>query len=109
MKNISIKISDGFHKLLKLYVAENNLEIKETIIELLKEKMGIDFEGKQWHEVKHILGEYVYVDKENVDAITGDCIVDFSNEFSEYSVDGVISKEYGLSICHTSRIYKNII
>lgn len=111
MKTIAIKVSDEFHKILKLHLVNKSKELKNTIIELLKEEIEADFEGKTWGEVKSIFENYTNVDGANVDPTTGECTVDFTNEFNEYSVAGRMIKteeETILEIDDEAVLYKNV-
>ena len=109
MRNISIKVTDEFHKLIRLNFVEKDLELKGTIIDLLKAKAKINFEGKKWCEAKHIFENYMHVDKDNVDSVTKECIVDFTNEFNEYSISGKLDDEGNIIIEDNACIYKNVL
>lgn len=65
--------------------------------------------GKKWKEVKNELINYIYVDKDNIDKKTGECIVDFIN-YDFLSVSGtyrVENDEVIITIADDAIVYNN--
>lgn len=72
--------------------------------------MNKNLAGKTWAEVKNLLENETTVDSDNIDKENGDCIVDFSQEYSDFSIKGRMVKnenETVIEIADDAVIYKN--
>ncbi len=68
------------------------------------------YEGMKWSEVKELLEGNIIVDRDNVDKVTGGCIVDFKGEYSNLSINGKIvdtDEEIIVKIDDEEIIYRN--
>lgn len=97
-------------KLKDLYSLEQ--EEKEIIIEMeefIQEQIINNVEsfiGANWEYAGQYLKGYITVDKDNIDNKTGECIVDFTEEYSDLSISGKIVNDE-LIIEDEALIYKN--
>ena len=69
----------------------------------------MNLEGMKWFEVKEMLEGFTFVDSDNIGE-EGECVVDFTNEYHEYSVIGRIvfgEEEDELIIEDEAIVYKN--